>query len=315
MIPYPEATPLARRFDVDRLRADLDVLRQVNWGAQRPYGQDGLRHAVEIDWRILPLRSVGGDPTRTDPGGAGLEDFADTPWLAKAPNLAAAIAAVPAPIRGVRLMALGAGTRVHEHRDGKYGFACGTLRLHVPIVTNPDAVVVIDGRSRHWDAGRLWFGDFGRPHYVANTGERARIHMVIDCLITPALVELFPKRFRELLPRSEVMFAHDPVPLGAAELDRFRCRFPVPGAFPQWSEEEVTDAPDRDGAIEVHEGRLVLTLDDRPAFGLVHLGLGEFRLTGWTEERTLFVGADSAVRFRVRAGRRYREVTRPVRPA
>ncbi len=314
MITCPESAPLALRFDVARLQADLDVLRHEHWGAQRPYGQDGLLPAVDIDWRILPLRSVGGDPQRTDPGGAGLTDFADTPWLAKAPYLGQVIAAVPAPVRSVRLMALGTGTTVHEHRDGKYGFAWGTLRLHVPIQTNSGCVVVIDGRSRHWEAGRLWFGDFGRLHYVANTGDRTRVHMVIDCLVSREIVELFPPDFRERLPRSEVVFARDPVPLTAAELARFRCRFTVPGDFPQWSEEETTAEPDVEGAIEVRDGRLVLAVAGQPAFGLVHLGLGEFRLVGWSEERTILVDADSAVRFRTREGRRLREWIRPAEP-
>src|SRR5207245_10434773 len=115
--------------------AGLDVLRHEHWGAQRAYGQDGFRPQADVDWRILPLRSIGGDPARTDPGGDGLDDFADTPWLAKTPYFSETIATIPAPVRSVRLMALGTGTTVHEHCDGKYGFACGTLRLHVPIQT------------------------------------------------------------------------------------------------------------------------------------------------------------------------------------
>jgi Aspartyl/Asparaginyl beta-hydroxylase len=312
MITYPESAPLAPRFDVDRLRADLDALRRHHWGAQRAYGQDGTLRASEVDWRILPLRSVGGDPDRTDPGGAGLEDFADTQWLDQSPYLREVLEEIPATVRGVRLMALGPGARVHEHRDFKYGFACGALRLHVPIETCPGCVVVIDGRTHHWEAGRLWFGDFGRPHHVANDGDRTRVHMVIDCLVTPELLELFPPDFRERLPMGEVMFARPPVPLSPGECAGFRCRFPLPGEFPQWSEEEVVPEPDRDAAIEVLDGRPVLTLDGEPAFGLVHLGLGEFRLTAWTEERTIVVCPDGTARFRIREGRRLQEWTRPV---
>ncbi len=311
MVTYPESAPLAPRFDLARLHADLDVLRHEHWGTQRAYGQDGFRPEAGVDWLILPLRSIGGDPARTDPGGAGLDEFADTPWLAKTPYFSEIIAAIPAPVRSVRLMALGVGATVHEHCDGKYGFACGTLRLHVPIQTNPGSVVIIDGRSRHWEAGRLWFGDFGRRHYVANTGDTTRVHMVIDCLVSRELIELFPPDFRDRLPFSDVMFARDPVPLTAAELSSFCCRFPMPGEFPQWSEEETTAEPDIEGAIEVRDDRLVLTVDGDPAFGLVHLGLGEFRLVGWTEERTIVVGADSTVRFRVRNGRWLREWIRP----
>lgn len=314
MITYPESAPLSLHFDIARLQTDLDVLRREHWRVQRPYGQDGLMPAAEVDWRILSLRSIGGDPVRTDPGGASEDDFADTPWLAKTPYFAQTIAAIPAPVRGVRLMALGVGATVHEHRDGKYGFACGVLRLHIPIETNPGCVVIIDGKSWHWEAGRLWFGDFGRNHYVANNGDRTRIHMVLDCLISRELIELFPAEFRDQLPLSEVMFASEPVPLKAAEAARFCCRFPVPGEFPQWSEEEVAASPDIDGAIEAVDGRLRITMGGEHTFGLVHLGLGEFRLVGWTEERTIHIDPDSMVRFKVRTGRRLREWTRPAQP-
>ncbi|GGP95120.1 hypothetical protein BKA00_003804 [Actinomadura coerulea] len=308
---YPPSSPMRLDFDVDALRADLDLLRHQRWRAQRAYSQDGAATESGVDWRILPLRSVGGDPVRTDPGGAGLTDFADTPWLADAPALAQVIDALPAPVRGVRLIALGAGATVHEHRDYKYGFERGLLRLHVPIDTNPDAVVVIDGVSEHWTAGRLWFGDFGRRHYVANNGDRSRVHMVLDCLVSREVVGLLPDEFRELLPLSEVMFARDPVPLTASDRDRLCCRFRLPGDFAQWSEEQVEARPDSDAAVLVHEDRLVLAIDGEPAFGLVHLGLGEFRLTGWSEERTLAIESTGRVRIRERAGRALREWTRP----
>ena len=96
MVTYPESAPLAPRFDLARLHADLDVLRHEHWGTQRAYGQDGLRPEAGVDWLILPLRSIGGDPARTDPGGAGLDEFADTPWLAKTPYFREIIAAIRA---------------------------------------------------------------------------------------------------------------------------------------------------------------------------------------------------------------------------
>lgn len=312
MVGYPESAPLAVRFDEGRLNADLNVVRHEQWGAQRPYGQDGALPEADIDWRILPLRSIGGDPVRTDPGGAGLDDFADTQWLDKTPYFGEVIASVPAPVCGVRLMALGAGAVVHEHCDSKYGFSYGELRLHVPVLTNSGSVVVIDGKSHFWDAGGLWFGDFARRHYVANNGDRVRVHLVIDCLVSRELIELFPPEFRDLLPLGDVMIARESIPLRAAELAQYCCRFPIPAEFPQWSEDETIDGPDADGAIEIRDDRLVLTVNCVPAFGLVHLGLGEFRLTGWTEERTILVGAGGPVRFRVRNGRRFEEWTRPV---
>ena len=318
----PAVAPLDRRYDTVRLVDEVQALRDRRWRAQRAYGQDGLAAEVELDWRILPLRSPNGDPGRTDPGGAGLDPYGDTPLLATTPYLAKVLASIPAPLRAVRLMSLGPGVRVHEHRDGKCGYPWGVLRLHVPIITNPGAELVIESQSYHWPAGQLWFGDFDRPHYVRNEGTEDRIHLVIDCLLTRRLLELFPSSYLDRLPWPDVLLATDPVPLSDADLAGLSCRFPVPAGFPEWAEEEQPgDAPDVPGRIDTDTGQPVLVLADRPAFKLVHLGRSEFRLEGWTEERTLLVDTTSpqpTVRFRVREGRLLTESVRPAvaaRPA
>lgn len=316
MTGLPGVVPLLRRYDADRMAAEARLLRDIPWRAQRAYGQDGILGEASADWRILSLRSLGGDPARTDPGGAGLTGFADTPFLEKAPYLAQVLADIPAPLRSVRLMALGPGAVVHEHRDGKCGFPWGVMRLHIPVITNPGAQVVIDGQATHWDAGRLWFGDFNRPHYVRNTGDETRVHLVIDVMLTLELLALFPPESLSGLPWADVLISRSPIPLPRAELLRLCRAVPVPAEFPQWCEDEddCESGPDLDGAIDVLDGRLVLLVAGEPAFVLVHFGAGEFRLEGWTEERTLHVDPsrpDSPVRFRVRTGSRLTEWVKP----
>jgi hypothetical protein len=313
----PGAVPLLPTYDVNRMAAEAQSLRDLRWQAQRAYGSDGVFRETGIDWRILPLRAPGGDPDRTDPGGAGLVGHADTPYLDRAPYFAEILAGIPAPLRSARLMALGPGAQIEEHRDGKCGFPWGVARLHVPVITNPGAEVVIDGQSRHWDAGRLWFGDFNRPHYVRNTGDQPRVHLVIDVMVTRALLELFPATYRQELPLMDVLFAREPVPLRDDDLAGLRCTLPVPAQFPQWSEdeEEYEPGPDRAGAVDMVDGIPVLSLDGQPCFGLVHTGLGEFRFEGWTEERTLHLdlsGPEPRARFRTRNGHRLTEWIRQV---
>lgn len=316
----PGAVPLRRLYDAERLAAEVRLLQPVSWRAQRAFGQDGPIRETELDWRILSLRSLGGDAHRTDPGGAGMAAFADTAHLSRAPYLAEVLESIPAPLRAVRLMALGPGVRVQEHRDGKCGFPWGVMRLHVPIITNPGAVVVIGGTEHHWDAGRLWFGDFDRLHYVRNSGGQSRIHLVIDCMVTSELLELFPGEFIDRLPWRDVLVARPAVPLGCADRDALRCTVAMPAAFPQWSEEEQADEPVPDvmASIDVMDGRPVLLAGAEPLFGLVHVGMGEFRFEGWTEERTLHIDLsppDPQVRFRVRQGHVLTEWVRPAVPA
>jgi SAM-dependent methyltransferase len=307
------AVALRPRFDVDRMAAEVIALGRRSWAAQRPYDANGARDAVEIDWRILPLRGPGGDPSRTDPGGPGLDDFADTPHLAAASYCGEVLASIPAPLRSVRLMALGPGARVHEHTDALYGLRYGGIRLHVPVITNPCAVVVIAGHEQHWTAGRLWFGDFGLPHYVRNDGDHPRIHLVIDALVTPELLDLFPAEFLDDLPTSDTVFARRPIPLRPFELSRFHGSFALPAAFLDWesgihaSEPEKSDEP---AEITIAEGELELRVTGGRAFGLLHVGAGEFRLRGWTDERSLHIGPTS-VRCTIREGRVERSWERP----
>jgi len=304
----PEAARLTPRFDPERLAAEVRALSDQTWRNQRAYGSSGQLPEVSIDWKILSLRSPGGDPTRTDPGGAGLVGFADTPLLDRCPYLRAVLHAIPAPLRSARLMALGPGARVHTHRDSKCGLPWGRLRLHVPIITHERALTVLDDREWHWPAGELWYGDFNRLHHVRNEGTTSRIHLVVDCMVTPALIELFPAEFRRALPYSEVVFAREPVPLHEWELAPLCRRFTLPAAFADWAEEdEHPGEPDLPAEITVDGDRLVLAIDGGQRIALVHLGGATFRLEGWSDERDLRLAPDGSTVLRIRAGRTERE--------
>src|SRR5688500_12348523 len=98
------AALLQPSFDGEALAAEVAGLSPATWHRQRSYDADVLP-ATEVDWRCLAMRSPGGDQSRTDPGGPGTEEFADTAWLDRAPLIRAVLKTVPAPLRAVRLMA------------------------------------------------------------------------------------------------------------------------------------------------------------------------------------------------------------------
>jgi hypothetical protein len=317
----PAVAKLSLHFDPDRLRHDVDALRDRQWHQPRIFAGDGVgRRVTELDWRTLPLRSIGGDSERTDPGGPALTEYADTEWLARAPYLAQVTREIPAPLRCVRLMALGPGAESPFHSDTRYGLPWGTLRLHVPIVTTPGAVLQIssgsdgghdDLETHCWQPGELWYADFTRPHLVRNTDSLTRIHLVVDTVVTAALLDLFPEPFQRPDVRAEALHAHDEVALG--ELASLRTTFDIPASFRSFEEPDGAFVSSTDlvpARIAPHDERLALFVDDRPDLALVHIGAGEFRFAGWTEERTLgvsVVGSQTRITLRTRVGKRIRE--------
>lgn len=114
-----EAAQLAFTFDAERLKGELAALRQHQWSLQRPYGSD-IGTVTEADWRCLSMRSPGGDPARTDPGGPGTLEFADTPGWSGRPMCAKCCPTSRRRYVQYASWPWGLGPRV-EHSDTKYG--------------------------------------------------------------------------------------------------------------------------------------------------------------------------------------------------
>jgi aspartyl/asparaginyl beta-hydroxylase len=316
----PQGTRLNMSFDIERLVADVERLGRSTWMRQRSFADDGTITEAEVDWRCRPLRSVGGDPDRTDPGGPGLDDFADTPWLRSAPYLAEVLSSIPAQLRSARLLALGPGASSWEHNDTKYGPAWGTARLHVPITTSHGAILYLEGEPHHWEPGSLCFADFSRLHRVENTGSVTRVHLVVDTMVSEPLLHLFPHEYRRLLTPADVLVNRAPVALTPAEAAaRFRVQCDLPSSFVDWEDEDgafTADSSQFRATVETCGTRVVLLRDGRPILGLVHIGDGEFRFAGWTDERTLQImhtPFSTSVTMRTRRGSGTWSATVPAR--
>lgn len=302
----PEAAQLLPLFDSARLTAELAAVTAHTWNLQRTHTYGGqVGQSAAIDWRVLPLRSLGADPERTDPGGPGPEPFKATRWLSHLPYLAQILDSIPAPLNAVRLMALGPGAASTPHRDPKYRLDRGIVRLHIPVVTTPDAVLILDGVEHRWQPGTLWYGDFSREHLVRNTSTAVtRVHTVIDALLTAELAAWFPPTWQELLTHGEVLLNH-PAP------DKARAwptALPYDALLPSGFADFDAPAP-LDGALvparidHGNHGALALTIAGR-TFALVPAADAEFRFSGWSQQRTLQPDADGGgLTLRVRRGR------------
>ncbi|MGH3858819.1 aspartyl/asparaginyl beta-hydroxylase domain-containing protein [Actinokineospora sp.] len=296
-----EAARLAPSFDAGRLTRELAEVSGHRWQQQRIHAAGGtIGAAAATDWTVLPLRSPGGNPERTDPGGPGPVDFAPTVWLDRLPYLREILGAIPAPLNAVRLMALGPGATCEPHRDPKYSLHRGMTRLHIPLVTHPSAVLVLDGVEHCWAAGQLWYGDFSREHLVRNTGPATRVHAVIDALLTRELAELFPPDWHSALTDGDVLFNHatpPPTPFPVAS----PYEPSLPCGFTDFDHDQPLDGPLQPCRITNCDGTVMLTAAHR-VFALAPVGPGKYRFAGWSEQRTIQL-AEDGVLLRVRCDR------------
>ncbi|MGW6706116.1 aspartyl/asparaginyl beta-hydroxylase domain-containing protein [Streptomyces sp. NPDC054956] len=299
------AARLSTTLDAERLAAELQQVTGHAWKLQQgraPGGQLGT--VTDIDWRVLPLRAPNGDAERTDPGGPGPDTYAPTGWLERMPYLAEVIDQIPAPLNAARLMALGPGAAGERHCDPKYALARGCARLHIPITTNPDAILLLDGVEHCWQPGEFWYGDFSREHAVRNLGKTTRVHAIIDVLFTAELATLLPTDWQARLEDTDVLInrptpaATEPLPLPA------RYEVLLPAGFTDFSrDDQVLDGPPLPARLHHDGDRLMLSAGGWD-FALLPVGDGEYRFCAWSEQRTLAPTPDG-VRLHFRRGRHH----------
>jgi len=176
---FPDRLRLPFAFDRDLLAADLRRLSASLW----------TRHFVtqnyQGDWSVIALRGPAGarhpiqmiysDPTATA--------FEDTPMLASCPYYRAVLDSFACPLQAVRLMRLAPGSVIREHSDHDLCFEQGSVRIHIPIITNDGVAFELNRRRVILEPGSCWYLRLSDPHSVANRGDADRVHLVIDASV------------------------------------------------------------------------------------------------------------------------------------
>ena len=94
-------------------------------------------------------------------------------------------------------MRLTPGSVIKEHADPDLAFEDGTVRIHIPVTTNPDVEFYLNGSRAVLEAGSAWYLRLSEPHRVANRGRTDRVHMVIDAHVNAWVEALFESAMRE----------------------------------------------------------------------------------------------------------------------
>ena len=153
------------RLCADTLQREVSSLPPEAW----------TQHPQKFDGNIaVALVSPGGEITDASAGPMG-----PTKWLRQCDYVLDIMRSLGCTWGRSRLMGLQPGAVVPEHIDLHYYWRTH-LRLHIPIITNPEVAFTCAGETIHMQAGECWLLDSFYRHSVVNAGSETRIHLVLD---------------------------------------------------------------------------------------------------------------------------------------
>ncbi len=163
------------RFDVERLRAEVEALPAEAWS----------RHPNEYEGNTAArLISVGGGQNDQVSG-----EMRPTPALLASPYIQQVLASFSTVWSRSRLMRIAGGGSVPQHSDMNYHWF-HRVRVHIPVITRPEVRFHCGDQDVHMAAGEAWIFDNWRPHKVLNPVSDARVHLVADTAGTSAFWRL-----------------------------------------------------------------------------------------------------------------------------
>ncbi|MGQ0430139.1 MAG: sulfotransferase [Gammaproteobacteria bacterium] len=209
---------LPLRFDVERLRAEVEALPQDAWS----------RHPAEYEGNTAArLISVGGAQNDLVAGA-----MQPTPALSACPYIQQVLASFGTVWSRSRLMRISGGGSVPPHSDMNYHWYY-RVRVHIPVITRPEVRFHCAEQSVHMAAGEAWVFDNWREHKVLNPASDARIHLVADTAGTSSFWRLVSQgqseNFERRIPDSRLI-AFDPAAQPRLLIERFNAAPVMPPA-------------------------------------------------------------------------------------
>lgn len=95
-----------------------------------------------------------------------------------------------------RIHTLDPKSNIKPHRDFGFSFESGKTRIHIPVETNDDVLLLLNDKPIKMKAGETWYCDFSIKHEVQNNSTKPRTHLIMDCMVNDWLTKLFEKSTR-----------------------------------------------------------------------------------------------------------------------
>lgn len=161
-------------FDIIKLQEDLNKVMTANWVDH--YNQNDY----DGKWTSIALMSVTGKSDNIYAFNFDSKEIVATEALDSCSYFKEILDTFHCEKSAVRLLNLSAGAQIKPHSDHCLGYEDGYFRLHIPIITNPDVVFILDDKRLIMNEGECWYINANFTHSVANNGNHDRIHLVID---------------------------------------------------------------------------------------------------------------------------------------
>jgi Aspartyl/Asparaginyl beta-hydroxylase len=132
-------------------------------------------------------------PKNTDWTGISVFNGAQENYLENLPRLAVFLERFGLMnVLGVTYFNLAPNSVLHRHRDMNGNLLFGVMRLHIPLQTNPRAIMEVQRKSYHMPLNSLWALDTSGLHALENLGDQNRIHLVVDVKYSKQTAKYFP---------------------------------------------------------------------------------------------------------------------------
>lgn len=181
---FPANFRRLRQLDIQPLRQRVAQLSEADWQCDTGRQQ---RFSAHRETQTLALLY--------DPDFRYAQPTRQPAFDGVAPELEPVLAAIaqdfPAHSYLLRLLLvrLPASCSIASHTDGGASLHF-VHRLHLPVITNRDALFTVGDETRHLAAGEVWEINNCRSHSVCNGGASARVHLILDW-VTPALARQY----------------------------------------------------------------------------------------------------------------------------
>ena len=285
---------LPYQFDALQLQSEIAQFADADW----------MEHPSKLAGNLaIPLVSLNGERNNDFDG-----PMATTPELHSCDYMQQVMGSFGEVLARSRLMRLNAGAEVSEHVDFNYHWY-SRVRIHIPIITNPQVIFHCGDQAIHMRAGECWIFDSWRRHKVINASDQDRVHLVIDTSGS--------SRFWQTVREMESFGVQDMAPELQAKINAYPYRpgqpvdikteryniAPVmaPGEFEAIANEliaAIENNPENDSQLSIRYKTLLLSLakDWRETWHMYG-----YEETGWAKYRALLGRAASQLDANPRA--------------